>query len=441
MKLYMLVKTVALLPFFSMMTCFGQELNVGDRVPDIELNNVFNYSNDQLRLSDFRGTLVILDFWGFNCISCLQSFPKMDSLQKKYGSKIQVIFVNRESKDSTRLFFEKRKKLLLPANPFVTADTVLHKVFPHSGKPYYVWIDSAGIVRYFPKGVSMTEARIKEFLSKDKMYAMEALKTRKYVRSFIDKEWRPSFEYYSYLSHCMNGIILEGERIPGFLQVTRSCLSIVELYKIAYGSDINKYPASLSEYELDRPGRVILEVKDQFQYVQPKGAKENWEEWINNYAYNYHLYLPESKKEKFLEFMREDLNRFFDLEAGIERRKVKCLVLVRSGQTDKLKTKGGKPADNFFQSDVKDTIIPTIRLMNNIPFKKFASRLETIAEYNFSMPFINGANYGGNIDFEIQTNVLDKITRSSLQMVLQKYGLALVEKLCPLDVLVIREKK
>ena len=59
-------------------------LHRGDRVPDFMFTEVYNYSRDTIRLSDFRGKLVILDFWGPACYSCIKTFPFVDSLQKKF---------------------------------------------------------------------------------------------------------------------------------------------------------------------------------------------------------------------------------------------------------------------------------------------------------------------------------------------------------------------
>jgi thiol-disulfide isomerase/thioredoxin len=432
---------ICLVLFMYVIQVSSQELKVGERVPDIVLENVFNYSSDKIKLSDLKGKLVILDFWGFRCMACLLSFPKMDSLQKMFGDQIQIIMVNKESKDSTRRFFDQRKKLLRPAVPFVTGDTILHKFFPHQGVPFHVWIDSSGIVRYFPEGGNTVAWRIKDFLSGKDIDVRSKSQKRTYVRSFIDTIWTGSMEYYSCISHCINGKILGGlEDVKKDLQLSLNCVSAVELYKIAYSGDIERWPFIEGKYDFDRPGRLILEVKDNFKYVAGSKTDKRRNEWLNNYCYNYQLFWPESKRNQFYEVMQIDLERFFNLEAKVELRKVKCLVLVRTSGKDKLKTKGGLPKNNFFQSGIRDTITQGVRMMNNQPFEKFSSRLERIVEFNFSRPFIDGSGYKGNIDFKIDGEILDKINLVSLKKELNKYDLDLIEKECPLRVLVIKEK-
>lgn len=55
-------------------------LTIGDKVPDIVLNHVINYKAGDIKLSDFKGKLVILDFWSSWCGACIALFPHMDSL-------------------------------------------------------------------------------------------------------------------------------------------------------------------------------------------------------------------------------------------------------------------------------------------------------------------------------------------------------------------------
>lgn len=43
-------------------------------------------------LTDFRGKVVVLDFWASWCVPCRRSFPWMNSMQEKYGNE-GLVFV------------------------------------------------------------------------------------------------------------------------------------------------------------------------------------------------------------------------------------------------------------------------------------------------------------------------------------------------------------
>src|SRR5579872_3883205 len=66
-------------------------LRPGDRVPDLAVSHVIHYPSDSLRLSDFRGKLLVLDFWATWCSPCVAMVPVMDSLQKEFAGTVQFL--------------------------------------------------------------------------------------------------------------------------------------------------------------------------------------------------------------------------------------------------------------------------------------------------------------------------------------------------------------
>lgn len=77
-------------------------LEVGAAAPELDLPG----AGGTVRLADYRGKLVYVDFWASWCKPCLQSFPWMNEMQERYGAKgFQVIGVNVDAKsDDARRF-------------------------------------------------------------------------------------------------------------------------------------------------------------------------------------------------------------------------------------------------------------------------------------------------------------------------------------------------
>ena len=72
-------------------------VEVGAPAPEFVLNNL----QRSVKLSDFKGKTVYLDFWASWCGPCKQSFPWMNDMQVKYAAQgLQVIAVNVDKKQA-----------------------------------------------------------------------------------------------------------------------------------------------------------------------------------------------------------------------------------------------------------------------------------------------------------------------------------------------------
>ena len=77
---------------------------VDGQAPEFELNGV----NTTVKLSDYRGKVVYLDFWASWCEPCKRSFPWMNQLQAQYGRDgFAVVAINiDESADEAARFLQ-----------------------------------------------------------------------------------------------------------------------------------------------------------------------------------------------------------------------------------------------------------------------------------------------------------------------------------------------
>lgn len=120
-------------------------LEIGEYVPDLELAMV-NYFQPKIRLSDFQGKLIIIDFWATWCTSCFYKFPKIDSLQKYFGDKIKILLVNGVNTGDSKIkvidFIAKwNKKYDDIQLSSALGDSLTNTLFKHDRVPHYVWIN------------------------------------------------------------------------------------------------------------------------------------------------------------------------------------------------------------------------------------------------------------------------------------------------------------
>ena len=135
-----------------LMVCFNvlqaqefQPLKPGDKVPDILWTQTLNAPANGLQLSGFINKYILMDFWATWCTSCIGHFPQMDSLQKRFGDKLQIILVNasnsRDTKEAVTAFYENYKAAHKGFSlPIVTGDSFAQALFPFKSIPHYVWL-------------------------------------------------------------------------------------------------------------------------------------------------------------------------------------------------------------------------------------------------------------------------------------------------------------
>ncbi|MDH5368975.1 MAG: TlpA family protein disulfide reductase [Gammaproteobacteria bacterium] len=126
--------------------------------------------NGNIKLSDFNGTVIYLDFWASWCIPCRKSFPWMNDIQKKFGNKgFKVIAVNLdEEHNKAKAFLDK-----IPANFTIAYDPdgVSATAFKVKGMPSSYLIDRTGNIisshiGFREKEIPTMENKIKLLLKK-----------------------------------------------------------------------------------------------------------------------------------------------------------------------------------------------------------------------------------------------------------------------------------
>ena len=115
---------------------------VGSKAPSFDLPGTVK----PVRFADFKGRVVYVDFWASWCAPCKQSFPWMNEMQAKYGSRgFSVVGVNVDQKR------EDADKFLVstPANFLVAFDTTgkVAETYQPKGMPTSFLIGADGKVR------------------------------------------------------------------------------------------------------------------------------------------------------------------------------------------------------------------------------------------------------------------------------------------------------
>lgn len=415
------IKTfLAILLFVLTQFCYSQYIKTGESLPDPVFKNVIGYRSDSLKLSEFRGKLVILDFWGHFCSSCLKALPKIDSLQKEFQQQLQFIMVNKESKESTILLKEKRKYLVWPEIPMITGDSILHSLFPPNGYPYHIWIDREGKLAYASGGYNTTRENLLTYFSNTKLA----------LKSFYDRPAKDAVKtdiiFGSFLTKGGTTTYTEKYDQPGNLYRAELRSSVKDLFMYAYSEPdgFNFYP----DYSID------LQVDSPSHYIFPKDHNLI-DNWVAKYSYDYHLVLPKQAGTNHYKKMQEDLQQFFDIRASIVQRKVRGYVLKKLKGFREMGTNGGEPFSNM-ESIGEGT--DSICRITNMPFKELASHIKASLWLHF--PFEDRTGITGNMDINLSCKNLYPLNIPALRKELNQYQLDLVETLIHQPVLLLQQK-
>ncbi|MFI5161232.1 MAG: TlpA family protein disulfide reductase [Sphingobacteriales bacterium] len=154
-KIMLFIVLAALCPFSGARAQDNSQhlpVNVGGRMPDVRITHIINARYRSAKLSDYRGKLVILDFWSSWCSSCIAGFPELNALQKRFAGRIQVFLVNpareNDAEKSVRIVIDRvnawsDQRLALPV---VLQDTAITRCFRFRSVPHCVWIGPGGVV-------------------------------------------------------------------------------------------------------------------------------------------------------------------------------------------------------------------------------------------------------------------------------------------------------
>ncbi len=122
-----------------------EPLVVGKVAPDFALSDL----NDQpIRLSDFRGKVVFLNFWATWCKPCREEMPSMEVLHKNFekdGLVILAVSIDRVTTTKDIPPFVKGMNLTFPV--LIDSWGQTDKPYKRMGVPETFIIDQQGIVR------------------------------------------------------------------------------------------------------------------------------------------------------------------------------------------------------------------------------------------------------------------------------------------------------
>ncbi|WP_285055488.1 TlpA family protein disulfide reductase [Pedobacter ginsengisoli] len=452
---------------------YSNRLYVGDKVDleSIEFNNVRNYPGGKMKLSDFKGKFIILDFWTKGCSVCIASFPKMEELQNKFKHDIQVLLITKNSKEEILPLLKNSPNVKNTKLPIIIGDQILTKrLFPHGPVPYHVWLGRDGKVL---ATISMGETNVENLT---KLTSGGSLNLLMRNESFDNETYEELKDEKKSLLKIGNGafrkVLKYYAQIPipkGVNTLPRSEITMLELpYYSAFMNFLPGYfPQGSTKFLRDQRGKEkglrfyneTIDALYRFAYDAPREkvvledkAKSLYEEItdstnLDRYkASNWYCYessLNEYSIDNARNLLKQDLSRFFGMVGSVEYRPIKCLILTRLGTINDSKL--WAKDQNTRKEDYQNQRTPEGLKIKNKPFQSFLTNLINANRASDDPLILNETGYRHG---EFINKKIDILLRGSLHCTddnipllrneLVRYGLGLKEEIRGVKVLVLR---
>ncbi|TCD28628.1 TlpA family protein disulfide reductase [Pedobacter psychrodurus] len=425
-------------------TLFAQQKNykrleVGDTIPDLNLSYKLNGKQLSINTRELRGKLLILDFWNIWCSACISAMPEMVKLENRFKEDLRTLLVT----NNTQPQIDKQFKAIasrpnddhtVPGVPegigSITADTILHQLFPHRAVPHHIWIGKDGKVKFIARGTDATAENVNALLQEKKIDLVLKKDTGSFnfkAPLYLDGGGRQlkNLKFYSMLykeaGEWQNS--MKAEETDTLTKTYRfRCINFLLLNLIR--------ESTLAGYrqKFYHDNRLVLEVKDSTRFYHPVNYADN-SRWRTENQWCYDVAIPLINKPLRDELMMADLNRLLPYHIAIEKRNITCLAIVKRGKKKKF---AGNETDPHAIRQKKDRSFEIV----NGTFSELIARGLSAIDSDQALPVTDDTGYTGKVTLRLSTMFNLEVIRKDLH----GYGLDLIEKKMDTEMLVIRDR-
>jgi peroxiredoxin len=145
---------LATLSVFSIVASAGAPSITGQPAPDFVLKTL---EQGNLRLSEFRGQVVLVNFWASWCGACRQAMPTFNDIQDKYQpAGLVLLSINLDDEAEHAQQMAQSLKIRFPV--LLDDQKAVSRLYQMETMPLTVLIDREGVVRFVYVGFNAGDA-------------------------------------------------------------------------------------------------------------------------------------------------------------------------------------------------------------------------------------------------------------------------------------------
>lgn len=398
----------------------------------------------EIRLADYRGKVIILDYWATWCAGCILSMPKMHELAEEMSEDVALLAVTRQDEKVVSRYLEitasKKMRQLRDSFSTIVSGDMLSDLIPHRSLPHIAIINRYGVLEQTTLP-HLLNTSILQAISTGSDYYLPVMRldvdTTLLSQTFPDiRHDKPI--YYSTLMGYVDGFSAPSKHwVDSSANITRGYFintSILRVMNIALQS---KGVGLL-------PNRRIMLVNSpsDFDYFHERNPNYQRREFSVSYEYAFPLTWS---RERINNRILSDIQDYRGLYVKMIPREIPCLVLKKKKGATIFEVQRGESS-----GEVIDGILAFTReqrevgLSNNgaknylrgVSIGALVSILNNLK--TGAVPFVineTGIGYDINLDLPDDLDDVDSLTET-----LEKQGILVVQERRKLDMFVIDDK-
>jgi len=336
-------------------------LNIGDQMPDFIIPKVLSKGHmKQLRSSDFKEQLLLIDFWATTCSGCVAALPKLENLQNMVGNKLTIMPVTFESGNDITKFWKTNHYTKNLSLPTVVGDTIFEHLFKHKALPHEVWV-------YKGKVIGITGPEYVDLSTIRRVLAGEKMNWPVKNDFFAPNPNSPLFEIDSaqvnasstlveYSAACgyKEGVTSIGFGQHGIIRDTTKNTArtyfinspIYTAFEICFNDELIRNPNFANMLTKPTlfltPNQIVWDVANRnlYQYQDVASSGYYPQEWLRFHGICFESVHPNALQNETEVYARaiKDLNLIFGLNVRWEKRQEEVYVLKKSPSNISLKS-------------------------------------------------------------------------------------------------------
>lgn len=383
-----------------------QIIKTGDVVPNVTIANLLNYRTQSAKVSDFKGKLLVLDFWSTWCGSCLNAMPEISALKQQFGDRIQVISVTNQKISVIQAFLKKQEEIERLHLTMALQDVRLEKLFPHLYYPHLVWISPEGKFLGSTSQNDLNPQIIEQLLTTGRAefadYKDDNLRYAADQPLFLNGNGgTPVYLYQSLLTRYQPGlpsslgIRMDSSRI--WIRATNISLKFLLLQ----GLNVPRFRFPDNRFIIEPP------LKRSLVFPNALILKEDR-------LFCYELQLKSTNRTQANAMLLGELQHNFHFVATIELRPADCLILKSTRQSVRFSENDRLPANNLHDHTVVEKYISE---------KGYKSLVAYLNEQEGGLPVIDETGTTTAVSLRFRTD--DTLSLTSFNQHFESYGIRL----------------